>query len=49
MLKKASGILREQYQELESAHNKVLKELKEYKEKDEKFIARIEAVKHTLK
>eukprot|EP00347_Sterkiella_histriomuscorum_P021650 403333243 len=49
MLKKASGILREQFQELELAHTKALKDLKEYKDKDAKFVARIEAVKITLK
>ena len=49
MLKKASGILREQYQELEETHAKMVKELKEYKDKDERFLKRVEAVKITLK
>ena len=49
MLKKASGILREQFQELEIQHTKAMKDLKIYKDKDEKFVQRIEAVKLTLK
>lgn len=49
MLKKASGILREQFQELEKVHAQASKDLKMYKEKDEKFLERIEAVKMTLR
>ncbi|CDW76325.1 UNKNOWN [Stylonychia lemnae] len=49
MLKKASGILREQFQELEIQHAATLKDLKIFKDKDEKFLQRIEAVKMALK
>lgn len=49
MLKKASGILREQFQELEVLYNNSLKKLKEYKEKDERFVERVETVKYSLK
>ena len=48
MIKKASGVLREQYQELEQKYNDLKHEMSGLKDKDSKIHAKIESTKKAL-
>jgi 7-cyano-7-deazaguanine synthase in queuosine biosynthesis len=47
--RKAPVILREQLQEMEAKYGVMSKELEGYKDKEEKFVQRVDHIKFTLK
>lgn len=49
MMKKASGIMREEYNELERKHNECVKELERCQAKEEEVATQVEAVKMRMK
>ena len=49
IIRKASVVLREQYIQLETDYNEVLQQLQELKDKDDRFIQRVNHIKMTLK
>jgi len=49
IIRKASVVLREQYIQLETDYNEALQQLQELKDKDDRFIQRVNHIKMTLK